>query len=503
MTTKNQLSTEKKEISAFQQEQINTHRWLIQQLIPSETNIVAVFFKEPELMFSYDNITIDTFHENCWKVYYTIINDVYVKENKKTLDEYTISFYLEKHLKLKQAYDEYGGYSTLENISKYIEVNNLDGFIKENDKIKVIIKLNAKGFPVKNYMNKLMDMSIDDMYNFYDATFNDIFSHSNIDFDLKSYDISYGIDDLYNELKNGSMIGLPYQGMNYLTSNTNGCTVGDLTLVGGITNVGKSSFVRNVHMISLLKHKERVVIFINEEDIKKWQRELIVFIANNVLDGRLNKFTLRNGNWNEEQDLLIRKSMKVIKDLKDKKYITIIPFKTYKTSLLIKMIKKYSSLGVKYFILDTFKQSADSPNQQAWQAMKQEMVQIYDTIKPIARNVHMLCTFQLAKSSARQRYFTIDNIGESKSIADVASVCIMLRNVLDDEKFGGKRELSVYRVNDDNVEEQVRLSPDKHYQIAFIVKTREGSTSRQVVFEHDLGRNIVKEIGYTIVPFEN
>ena len=49
----------------------------------------------------------------------------------------------------------------------------------------------------------------------------------------------------------------------------------------------------------------------------------------------------------------------------------------------------------------------------------------------------------------------------------------------------------------------VKLDKDKHYQIAFIIKNREGSANRyQVVFEHDMSRNIMKEIGITNVPVD-
>ena len=42
-----------------------------------------------------------------------------------------------------------------------------------------------------------------------------------------------------------------------------------------------------------------------------------------------------------------------------------------------------------------------------------------DVVKPEAKNLHITCTFQLAKGSARQRYFTQDNVGVSKNIIDL------------------------------------------------------------------------------------
>ena len=64
-------------------------------------------------------------------------------------------------------------------------------------------------------------------------------------------------------------------------------------------------------------------------------------------------------------------------------------------------------------------------------------------IKAENKNVHILITFQLAKGSVKQRYYTQDNIGMSKNIIDPASTCLMIRGVYYDEYSGEKRALDV------------------------------------------------------------
>ena len=130
---------------------------------------------------------------------------------------------------------------------------------------------------------------------------------------------------------------------------------------------------------------------------------------------------------------------------------------------------------------------------------------INDIIKPASKNVHILITFQLAKSSARQRYYTQDNTGVAKNIVDVASTTIMIRDLFDDELPNGKNALKVYRLDGKNGKSKIPciLNSDKHYQIVFIVKNREGSANQyQVVVEHDMSRNIMKEIGITHVMMD-
>ena len=58
--------------------------------------------------------------------------------------------------------------------------------------------------------------------------------------------------------------------------------------------------------------------------------------------------------------------------------ITLIPFNKYRTDKAIKVIKKYASLGVKYFILDTFKADSGSRNDKMWLEM-QIIIQVLAT----------------------------------------------------------------------------------------------------------------------------
>ena len=58
-------------------------------------------------------------------------------------------FILKNIPKLKEKYDEYGGYITLINAGSYVKVENLDGYIQELRKWNAVIKLAKRGFPVK------------------------------------------------------------------------------------------------------------------------------------------------------------------------------------------------------------------------------------------------------------------------------------------------------------------------------------------------------------------
>jgi hypothetical protein len=491
-----------KKITAFEKELIETVKQISVYKLSCEANIVSILYKNPSLMLE-ANLKLDEFSTNVWRVYFTIADDLVFKENKTVLDEITVGLYLEKHLKLKAKYDEYGGYETIVNAGSYVKTENFEGYIKELRKWIAVIKLAKRGFPVNDRLSEFCDQSAEDIYDEYTAFLNDSFL--NIENDIVSYDISDGLDELIEELDKGMAVGLPYHNMKIITKETGGQYLGSITLVGGLSNVGKSTFARTVTIPSVLKYKEPIVIMINEDGKQKWQRELIVWVINNIFKEDLQKHIVRDGKFTPEIKALLFRAKDWIKEQSENHIITIIPFEKYKTSNAIKVIKKYASMHVKYFILDTFKLDTGKVSEFAWLQMQQAMVDINDVVKPEVKNLHILITFQLAKGNAKQRFYTQESIGISKNIVDTASTCLMIRDLYDDEYTGDKRELHVYRLEGKNGASKipVKLDKEKHYQVVFVIKNREGAANQyQIVIEHDMSRNIMKEIGITHVPVD-
>lgn len=494
---------EKKKLTPYQEEKLKCAKQVKEYKVACEANIVSIFYKKPELMYDYQ-LKLEDFSENTWRVYWQIAYDIIVKEKKSVLDDITVGLYLEKHSKLKQKYDEYGGYDTIDKATEYIKTSNISGYVNELKKWETVIRMIASGFPVTDRIKEFVDMSLDEIYKEYDALLNHIFI--NAEEDVMSYSLSDGIYDLIERLNKGIAVGLPYDNMPTLTKETGGQLPGNITLVGGLSNMGKTTLTRTMLIPSAVKYGERLVILVNEEGKAKWQRELIVWVANNIYKTDLQKFVVRDGKFSDEVKELLYKCADWIAEKSENNMLTIIPFARYETQKAIRVIKKYASLGVKYFILDTYKADAGSRSDRMWLDMQQNMVDIYDTVKAEGgKNVHITITFQLAKSSARQRFYSQDNIGMAKSIIDPASTCLMLRDVFEDEYTGEKNALKVYRLDGKNNKSKipVKLDHDKHYQLIFIVKNREGAAnSIQIVCEHDMSRNLLKEVGFTSVPVD-
>ncbi len=449
-------------------------------------------------------LELSEFSNNVWKVYWTIANDIILIEKKTELDEVTVALYLEKHKKLLEKYEEYGGYDTILKAQEYVKVGNYDGYIQELKKWNAVLTLGKRKFPIADKISEFVDMTADEIYDEYSVLLNDSFL--NVETDIKTYDICDGIYELIDKLDEGFAVGLPYNELPMLTKETGGQYLGAITLLGGLSNVGKSTVARTGVIPTCLKKKERLVIMLNEDGLAKWQREMLVWTVNNIFKEDMQKHIVRDGKYTEPTKELLIKAAKWLEEQSKNHLITIVPFKEYKTKSAIKIIKKYISLGdVKYFMLDTFKLDAGKVSDKAWMEMQQSMVEINDVIKPENKNVHILITFQLAKGSIKQRYYTQDNVGMAKNIIDPVSTCIMVRDLYDDEYTGEKRELKVYQLKDKEGRTQIpqRLSKDKRYQILFIIKNREGSANQfQIVIEHDMSRNIIKEIGRTCVPID-
>jgi len=503
VVTKKTKST-KREPTAYETELINAVQKIKEFKLNCEANIVSIMYKNPELIYTNEKMKVGDFSNNIWRVYFNIAYDLVIKEKKQSLDEITIGLYLEKHDKLRAKYEEYNGYDTIEKAKEYVKEENLSGYIEELYKWNAVLGLLKAKFPVYDQLSKFADMNQEEIYLYYETHLNHIFI--NVEGDVKSYNIADEIDTLIEELNEGLAVGLSFYNLPMLTKETGGMLCGNITLIGGLSNVGKSTIARNTVIPSIIEKNEKLVIMLNEDGLKKWQREMLVWIANNILKEDLQKYVVRDGKYNEKIKEILYKSATWLKLQKDNKTITIIPFQRYSTSKAIKIMKKYASLGVTNFMIDTFKNDAGKISDNSWLEMMQNMVEIYDVVKPESKNLHITITFQLEKGkTARQRFYSQDNIGMSKNMIDPASTCVMVRNIFEDEYQGGKNELKVYRLEGKNGKTKipVTLSRDKNYQILFIVKNREGSANQyQIVVEHDMSRNLLKEIGITTVPVD-
>lgn len=473
-----------------------------------EANIVACCWKNCKILQEYrEEIENLKFPNNdIIGAYYNIAYGIVITEGK-TIDEINVGNYLKQHNKLEEVYVKSGGFDGIYKHIITIEENDIEAYIKNYRKWSIIETLAQNGYPITNRIPEFKDRSLESIYHEYDANLNRLFS--NEDFDIHPYDISEGILNTIDKLDAGHANGLPFYEMPLLNKNTGGLLMGDITLIGGVSNSGKSTFLRLTLLPSIINKNEKIVIFLNEEGIEKWQKEMILWVANNVYKYDIPKWKLNQGNYDEETKRQLIEAANWIESKKINRNITLIPLETYRTSTVVKTIRRYADMGYKYFAIDTFKlDNSDGyeVRDTARLQLVQNMTNLYNTIKESNKNVHLICTIQLNKGSTRTRFIALDNIGESKNIVDPCANAIFIRNILSDE-YEGPHALIVKRnagVNNESTV-TVTLDKDKKYQIIFIGKSREaaaGVGSHQIVVEVDFSKNIIKEVGWTDVPID-
>lgn len=492
----------KSKLTAFEQETIDVAKKVLEYKLNAEANIVAILYKNPEELYNV-SLTLDNFSNNTWRVFFEIASKLVLVEKKNVLDDMTVGFYLEKHPKLKAKYEEYGGYDTIASAMGYVTVENLDGYIAELKKWQAVIELCKRGFPVKDRLSDYNNMSEEEIYNEHEAYINHIFANASSD--VKSYNVFDNIYEFIDELNNSSDVGLPFYNADLLTSETGGFNLnGNIYGLGAGSGVGKSTMAFNYLVPSAIKYNQRIVFIINEEDERKMRKELLIWVANNVFKKELQKRTIRDGNFSEETLDLLKKCAEWIEAKKDEHILTVIPLEHYSVNTVVKIIKKYSSaFGVRIFVLDTLKESFDAKTDEIYKSMMRDMVTLYDTVKPSAKNVGLFVTYQLGKGSLKMRYLTNNEIGQAKSIIDVMSVNFMMRRPYEDEYDGGSKELDCYRFEGKNNKTKIpfKLKKEENPMITFITKNRFGEAGKhQIISKCNLSTNVCNDVGFCVVP---
>lgn len=495
-------STKTTKLTPFEQEKIKVLKNINDYKETAEANVVSIIYKNPELLRE-TNLTLEEFNNNIWRVFFNIASDLLLVEKKNTLDQVTFNLYLDKHKKLLAKVDEYGGYETIESAMTYVKTENFDGYLRELRKHNALMRLVNIGFPVSSErLSDFQDMTAEEIYNEYTAYLNDTFV--NIDQDVKSYNGFDGLYQLIEEADKGNNVGLPLHNAKLLTKEIGGINLrGNIYGIGAQSGVGKSSMAINWIFPSVMYNNEQAVFIINEEDETKFRREALIWVCTNVLKHPVPKYKFRDGKFDEETKKVLYEAANWLDKQKENRNITIIPLERYSAKIACKIIKKYASLGVKLFVVDTLKESFDIGNEATWKGLERDMVSLYDTIKPSACNVGLVVTYQLSKGSIKTRHLTNGDIGQGKSIVDTMSCNLLMRRPFEDEYTGENKELYVYKLEGKNKKTKisVKLEKDKHYMITFIGKNRFGSTDEvAIVSECDLSINQYQDIGYCVVP---
>lgn len=428
-----------------------------------------------------------------WRMYYLILEQVITKKKMQTIDEINMDMFVsEQKDALKKVYDGAGGFATIKEAMSIIETDNIESYYMEVLRYSAITKLIGVGFNVEKNWDKIRQLSYQELNDYITGTVDTIFSSIDMGED-KEQEILSGIKGMIKRAHEGVRRGLPLASK-LLNSVVNGQVLGNITMVGGSSGVGKTFLTLNQILPSVIQEKEPILIMCNEEEVDKWQSEMLTWVINNHLkNGDFVKSRFYQGDFStEEMDHLTLAEEWLSSRIEDG-LIRFVNFNMYSMDKAIRLIRKYAKQrDTKYFIIDTLKLDNDigsSVSDNSWLQLQQNMVKLYNTIKPSSLNVHVWVTYQLSKTN-KTRFLDQSSLGISKNVADVVSTLILVRNVLESEK--GSNGLVIK-----NGGQTVNLDEGREYMVAFIDKNRQGSTHNQIVWDVDKGRNIIKDEGFT------
>lgn len=430
-----------------------------------------------------------------WRVYYMLLIQMIEKKGLTVIDEMNMELHMAtQQEKLQKIYDNAGGWNTIAEGKEILELENIEGYYREVLRYAAILRLHDAGFDIESKWDDYNKLTYEELSDVVSGTVDSIFSEIDLGGEQVK-DIKDNVWGMIERAHEGVDRGLPVNSK-LLNSVINGQVLGNITMTGGTSGVGKTFVTIGQILPSAIKEKEPVLIMCNEEDIGKWQREILTWIINNKLDKDFVKSRFYQGAFSKDEMSLLKEAKEWMDENIGDDLIKFVEFNQFSMNKSIKLIRKYATqFGIKYYVIDTLKLDNDigsTISDNSWLLLQQNMVKLYNTIKPTAKNVHVWVTYQLNKSN-KTRFLDQSSLGMSKNVADVVSTLLLIRDVLETEKGGDSKGLVIKRA--DGATGQ--LSEDKDYMVVFIDKNRQGSTNNQIVWRVDKGRNIIKDVGFT------
>lgn len=468
----------------------------------AESYVVLSLFKDVSLFID-QNITIDTFGTKAWKFYFTLLSKA-VEKDIKVVDEIVAGIIVdESGNEFQKQYEEFGGWQTIEDGMEMVQIENLDSYLNELRKINSILKLIKKGFPInQKEFDDLMKKDVDKIQEDFEKSLAECFD--GLESGEKVEDLSEGLWKVVEEANEAKFRGFPYDS-ELLNHYTNGQSLGNITMLSANSGIGKTFLTIAQVFPTFLKDDtgQKLTILANEEDSRKWKQAIIVWVANNIYNANFDKSRFNTGKFTKDELSVLKESTEWLKKKMGKGQIEFVAFTSFSMKKAIKIIKKQAKTkDVKYFILDTLKMdSTDKEVEQVWLQLQNNMVKLFDVVKPQSLNRHVFVTYQLGKSAMQRRYLDQSALGVSRNVVDVVSVLMLARKAWDSEKRkNGEGGIQVKERGMDGVVKY--MDSEKDYFIIFLGKNRMNNTNEQIVLEVDMGKNIVKDFGYCKIEQE-
>lgn len=430
--------------------------------------------------------------------YFSLIKDLR-KKGFYSLDEVTILSNSSEAVIDK--FNACGGWETIQHQIEIINDKNFDTYIdilyRENtiknlydDGFNLLGKIKVKDKEVVP-LSLFRKMTNEEVLDWYDARLStyaiakssSVLCEEEIDFD----------DEFINDCKEGLENGVPFDTAGFdinneeincfpfLSNQTGGFLSGTLTMMGGFSGCGKSTWFVTVIM-SLLSKGKKILIISNEENIKKFKVKFLVWmLAKRNKYYKLTKKKLTSG----DIDKVSREQLADVQKYWKENYKGNLKFIQINDSNMAIAKKKIRENALRYgydtVLYDTFKISQEDMSGQ-----RQDLALVRDSreLDKLAKkyNLIMLASVQLAESLKGKLFLDSSVLSNSKQIKEVLEGLFLMRNVYPEELDPNNkkffcRPFRMKKVNDKWIEEDYHADPDAIWRMVFVEKTRSGDTS--------------------------
>lgn len=445
-------------------------------------------------------------------------------------------------LKLEDKFEKYGGYRVVEEMMEETKgkEKNFEGYYNEVKKYALLreyFKLFGKQVIEINevYNYKEMSRSMISLY-WNDKLANIDIEHN--DTQIIAYNLLADLDKFIEELDINPDIGMPFYRGRRLTDIINGWAYGTLSIIGGFSGNGKTSFLIEKIFMSCIDEGEKLLVIANEQDLSQYRKMLLITIMGTEMyekfkdyfeKPRFNRKSILKGNFTEEEMQKLKMAVEWVKGIKDhESLIKFVPLEEYTMDNVEKVVKKYNRRGYRRVLIDTAKPS-EGGHKERWQ----QFVEDFDKLYKLARkdggglNLAMFCAVQQADQMVGKHWLNESCIADGKKIKNVADLVWHLRPVFPHEYEDGNRKLEVTTwipleedmFNQDENQEgnenqevvdfgdrkmikrKSYLKHGKIYYLLFTSKNRRGQTNLTgldvLVIEVDFNSNRWKEVGTT------
>lgn len=494
---------------------------LLEGRVGVEGNCVFSFWKDPNLFKEFNEIETENFLTEDARFYFSLGKQM--SKFYKVFDEVSVISFLGDNEVLSSGFNERGGYDTVFNTMEILNSNNVEQYVDILNRENILLKLHEEGFNLLKEVNLngkqvipiklLRKMSAAETLQFFESRI------SNIGIRVKSNDMEItdlGIEDDFEEkLEGGILSGVPFDIGGYsakdnsiiyaspiLNNISMGVNKGELTLVGGFSGTGKTSFSFSNYVMPMVYRGEKVCITANEQRKLAWQILLLVYtLVHHFKYFNLTRKKIKAGQFSEEDKRMIR----LAKEYINKHYKHNIKFiKTFDYNVrdIVREQKRlHLNYGYSAFLYDTFKAEDSSDMGTARGSMVEDSKALFQFASKY--NVPQIITAQLATYLEKTSWVTSQCLSSSKQTKEVCSEIFLMRKVVNEIELNpeSKHYMRPYRLKKENGKWkkdffEIDFKLGGQFRVVFVDKTRNDEDSMAILYKYDGHINVWHELGY-------